>query len=506
MTYDPKLGRYCDECGRSLVNAVKIHRGKEFCRACYQRVFVPKPCSRCGTTTRAHRYAASVPVCPACERSSRTCLRCGRFVVQAGKLVGDGAVCEACAPYFRERRQCPGCGRMTSRLSRPLFAELSEAVCDSCREKLTHATCSGCSRYRPIEGRKEDGKPFCRDCIPGREVSHLCPDCDRAVPGGGLGRCRTCLNRARVRHNASLVAARLEYQWVREIWLAFVEDQIGKVSDNPLFVRQIERASEFLLALESAFSSPAEINSHLLLSRFGSKFLRKHLVISRFVVARLRLDQFDAARTAVTEDQRVTDILERAAEKPHGALLNTYVEDLRDSGVSTRTIRLYLRAAEAFCLHQKVENSRPWRDGALHDYLAKAPGHTASLFRFVTYCRRHMKWEVEMPKWSERPTSVAPAVRDLGKLETLLASVCGQPKDRLSTKILARLFSLSLGVPATTLLKERKDGIPHCRPDGSIYLTGAAVVTQDNPLFPFASRWIELSSRKVAKSVRVASY
>ena len=133
MSNDPRYGRHCDECGRDLVKAVRIHLEKEYCAACYKRTFVKAQCVTCQQSMRAHRHASEEPVCDSCIRGKRTCMRCDKPVPQAAKLVGKRAVCNTCAPYFRERRHCANCGKLSFRVSASLSSGIEGQICDSCR-------------------------------------------------------------------------------------------------------------------------------------------------------------------------------------------------------------------------------------------------------------------------------------------------------------------------------------------------------------------------------------
>jgi hypothetical protein len=495
VSEDPKYGRCCDQCGRAVDAIKKIHLGNDYCAACYQRVFVRKTCSRCGETVRHHRHAAGEVICGTCERSTRTCLRCGKPTPQAGKIVGRSAVCNACSPYFKEKAACACCGRESSRLSRAQSVGLNNPVCHSCRNKVTHGSCSICRRYRAIVGRTSEDRPYCRNCVPDAQMSHPCPDCGDILPGSGLGRCQTCLVKKRIRHDAALAGAKIEADWVRCLWESFAERQIAQASSSLLFVARTIRSVEFFLELQGKFVGSKEITSKYMSERFGSKFLRKYLVASRFVIERLNLERFQEAREDVAERGRALAIVERASEKLYGPLLHSYAAHLEGHGSNLRTMRLYLRAAEAFCVDRNIKNSAAWPSGTLEAYLIKSPGHFASLTRFVTFCRKHLKWDVAMPRKGDRPVKPLQAVQDRTELRRQMKKVADVPPSCQTTRQLGRILALSLGVPAVQLVKDRKEHVPHRQPDGSIYMMDDAIIAKDSPLFRYAQRWVELSER-----------
>lgn len=498
MSIDIKFGRYCDECGRTIASAVRVHQGKDYCRACYQTTFIKTTCSKCSGSMRGHRHATSPPVCNECIRSERTCLRCGRFTLVAGKLVGNGAVCNSCALYFREKHPCTSCGRLSSRLSRPLFAGLQDRVCDRCRSTLTHATCSVCNRYRPIQGRDHQDKPYCKDCAPEHRLTHQCPCCGSIVNGGGLGRCIVCINTGAIRRDAEMTSAQLEKDWTRALWNLFVEEQIALGVENPTMRKRIATAANFFFALEKNFASQADINSSTLAHHIDSKLHRKYLLASRFVVAQLRLDDFTESRGAAAERRRIEDILTRSQGTQFIGLLVDFVAHLDSENTAPRTVRLYLRAAEAFCINSCASmTTGPWREQALVNHLKHFPGSANSLSRFVSHCKVRYEWGVQMPdrtKWKDPSQKLK---KTLAVVKSGLQSASQQSVDEMSLKEVSRLLSAAMGIPATRLLSPKEVPV-YMSESGAILVTEDGLIEPGDPLHPFAKRWADLTNRRAA--------
>lgn len=491
MSIDKKFGRYCDECGRTIVSAVRIHLGKDYCRACYQTTFLKVPCSVCGDSMRAHRHASGPAVCATCTRSDRTCLRCGKFTPQAGKLVGQSAVCNSCSPHFREPSPCTSCGRLSTRLSKPLFAGLQDAVCDSCRNALNHATCSICNRYRPVHVRGDDERPRCKDCLPNLQVTHPCPSCDTTVSGSGYGRCRPCINMSAVRRDGELLAAQLESLWSRSLWLGFVESQLKVRSESPALRGRVSNSAGFFQELEKHFRAAEEITSESLCAKIDSRLLRKHLLASRFVVSHLQLDGFEETREGATEHRRAEDILSRCQGMPWHGVLSEYLMRLRHEKAAPRTARLYLRAAETFCVNARVDASKPWPELAIVNHLKHLPGSANSLSRFVAHCKDRYGWDVQVPdkaKWASPSTKIKKSVETLRKA---LRDAATQPIDQMPMKVVTRVLSTAMGVPASQLTTDR-DGVTHVMKDGAIQVTDEGLIELGSPLHPFAKRWADL--------------
>lgn len=491
MGVDPKSGRYCDECGRQIEKAIRTHAGKDYCRACYQITFVRMECSKCNGAMRAHYHSLEDPICRRCERSTRTCFRCGKFTPRAGKLIGKSAVCKACSPYFREQQPCPQCGRLSSTLSRPLSLGILEAICAKCRNRLTHATCVICTKYRRVERRDDSGRPFCAPCNQNPKLTHTCPKCAIRLPGGGSSMCPACTLTNAVERDAALINAQLEFGWIRNLWQDFVSANLSKQLESPRMRRQIERSAMFFLALDRSFPRSEDVNSTSMLELLGSKFLRSHLLASRFTIEQLALRDLGPKRGLLVEQQRLENILVRSSKMRYAALLKGYSDHL-GATVASRTKRLYLRAAEAFCSDNRASSETSWTNAQLLGYLKANPGMGASLARFVSYCRLQFGWQVSMPP---KPSwlYVSKSDRRVKKLRRLLEITNLTPKESLPMIATARILSLALDVPTAQLLRERTEGRVRKHANGDINLTNDATIAPNHTLYEYALRWLSLS-------------
>ena len=504
MGIDHAQQRFCDDCGRVIAKASRVYRGKDYCRSCYQRTFVSVPCSQCSRSTRVHRHDHEPPVCPACIRATRLCARCGKACPKAGMLLGSTkeAVCPACVPRVSEPRTCPQCKKPSARLSRPL-PESIDLVCDRCCRLLTHATCGVCRRYRRVAGHYPNDQPYCASCAPGREVTHACPGCGQTVPGGGAGRCRTCLTRDAVRHEASQVTGLA--LWVHRLWTDFVASQTAGERLSPRLRTSLRQAAEFFQSLGEAFPSPDALNAKTLVQALGPKALRRHLLASRFVLLRLEHSgvvdsaEMTQARAAHVERQRHDQVLVDAQATPYGPLLEGYAQALRDQAVAPRTARMYLRAAERFCAQVHVDGQVPWSAVDLQSYLVASPGQGASLARFVSHCGTARGWNVAMPARDLWKSTLSDDQKSFRRFKRVLRLTAMQYVETLSTKALAALFGHSLGVSAAYMLRHRRDhGAPR-NADGAIVVLPDAVIGPRHSMHPHARRWAELAERHAAR-------
>lgn len=494
MGFDSNNQRFCDNCGRAIEKADRVYKGNDYCATCYASTFVTAHCSLCQRSMRVHRNDKKPPVCLTCQRLSRTCVRCDKPVPgKVGVRTPTGVACPSCAPYFREPKPCSSCGEMSTRLSRSLFSGLIDPVCPKCRTKPTHATCHRCHRYRQIEGWNEQGKPFCKSCVPGRAVSHACPSCGDSVPGGGRAQCYACGNDARSTSQARLLAAALIHLWLRELWMRFARYVISEQRSNPNLSRLIDRSFPFFAALDGHFEKQGDITSERLTRKFRSADLRRHLLASRWLVAELALKDVEEKRSAVEAARQRDAIVERLQSAPFSELIGNYAAYLSAAQVAPRTARLYLRAAEAACQASGRRDGEAWHTVDLVPCLKATPGQAASLSRFAGFLRESMGWDVNMPsKKLWQPDADALAKREVSRLKGYLDAVKGKEPSEMSAREVVRILSATLGIPIAALNRFAKEHSIRKISDQGIQVFIDVVVTKNDVggmLYPLAQRW-----------------
>lgn len=449
MSIDAKGQRYCDECGRTIVKAHRLHKGAEYCSSCYPRVFIPLPCARCARPTRTHRHATTEPICRQCERATRKCLRCERGVRgKAARLVDGRPVCGSCAPYFLQPEACAWCGVESVHLSRAPRLGIEDKICNACRNKLTHRSCGNCRRYRSVAGLLPNGKPHCDACTPGAEQIHACPGCGSMLAGNGQGRCTACLNRERIEREAAVQVLALERDWPRAAYLAFgqwlLEAQPNKAHLAKIFAGHFS----FFARLDASVSDPNTLRGNGLLETFSVADLRKHLLPVRFLEAHLGARLDEAAKAEQVERSRITEKLLASRRAPYAAVLKRYVDWLDGQATPTRTIRLYLTAASQLCETEGLGDNGQCSEEQLQHFLRRHPGARASLFRWLTFGRMVLGWEVAMPLLSAGQARPPRTVRDLsvlvGKIEQLGI-------EQAPLQLLQRAIAKAFGFPAKRL-------------------------------------------------------
>lgn len=446
MSIDAKGQRYCDECGRTIVNAHRLHKGAEYCSSCYPRVFIPLPCARCARPTRTHRHATTEPICRQCERATWKCLRCERPVRgKAARLVDGRPVCGSCGPYFLQPEPCAWCGVESVHLSRAPRLGIEDKICNACRNKLTHRSCGTCRRYRPVAGLLPNGKPHCEACTPGAEQVHACPGCGTMLAGSGQGRCTGCLNRERIERDAAVQALALEREWARIAYAQFGQWLLAQQAEKPNLAKTFAAHFPFFAHLDSAISDVRTIQGDGLLQHLSVAELRKHVLSVRFLETHAGVALDEDAKQAQVERSRITEKLIAARHMPAGPLLKQYVSWLERQGTPTRTIRLYLSAASLLCQTEELAEGRPCSEEQLQGFLRKHPGTRASLFRWLTFCRATLGWDLKMPAPTSRKSRPPRTVRDLA---TLLVKIDAVGLDNAPPMLLQRAVAKAFGFPA----------------------------------------------------------
>lgn len=443
MSHDPKFGRYCDECGRVIQKVHRIYDGKEYCSSCYPRVFVKANCSECGKPARVHRLSTAEPVCSACERRGRVCIRCDKPIDVAG-LISDGKpVCPSCAPYFRDKKCCAYCGKLSATLSTMPGEGIHELICESCRNAHTHKTCSVCRRYRKVAGMDADGRPFCSACRPGEEVSHACPACACAVPGAGNGKCRPCINFEAVERESRMAAASLSREWVANWEQRFAAWLHARDPGKTTLVKVYRSHHVFFERLDAQFVSQAEATADAILLHFGTAFLRKHLLCAQYLTEEHNVIFTAESKGDAAERGRIDDKLRECRKQPWSDTIIRYHAWLSDAKLPLRTMRLYLATAIAFCESAKVKDT-VWPEDALQKFLVRQPGSRNNLSKFVGHCRRAYGWDVEMP----RRVEVTPPDQDSAKiiieLSALMQQVTRSGMEKVDIKVLEKIIAKSL--------------------------------------------------------------
>lgn len=360
-------------------------------------------------------------------------------------ISGGKPVCPSCVPYFREPAPCTACGTPSTRLSRAPSLGVQEKICDACRNKLTHQTCAVCRKYRKVVGTTDDGKPYCDSCQPGHETSHSCPGCQTHVAGTGASLCRACQNGKRLAQEVQLNQVVFAREWMPRLYSEFANWLHYRQGDAPTCLKTFRAHQPFFERLDAEYSALTDITPESLLVRCSSAYLRRHLLATQFLQEALGFTIKPEQKAHYGEMETVRLKLLESKKEPWGSLLVNYVNSLNDAQLPIRTIRLYLSAAHAFCVHAKA-TEKGWESRAPLKFLKANPGARNNLSRFISHCARTYGWDVALPTRKQLPGKRAIVPKTVMELRTLLQKVQKTGEANASKHDLARILAKSLGL------------------------------------------------------------
>ena len=443
--------RHCDECGRSIVKAQKVYRGKSICSTCYARLFKPRPCSKCTKTMRAY-IGEQNPVCGSCDRAMRTCLRCEKPTPRAGMMVSDKAVCNACAPYFRKPGICARCDSPSSRLSR-ITGISAEPVCEKCWRDLTGATCTHCHRHRRIYAMNADGRALCKSCSETPGISHLCPTCGHNVPGAGKAVCHACSIRLTFQRKAEVLGAQYRNEHLKEIWLGFADWIIQDGKTLPL-LRKLQSYASTLSKIEPYLGAWEHVSNQHLALALTADDLRRSSLLAKYLCQKSILTSNNFERAEWSDRKRILSALTDVSAKPWGKDIADYAAYLAsgERQLTVRTQRVYVRAAIALMEFSRVASISALDNKMLVMFIRRYPGHRASLAAWLRFLKERRHHVFDLPQKKLKQTKATQKL--IAQVKALL-KMSEAPKTNKAT-ILAKLLSVLFSIPFEHLVRSNR--------------------------------------------------
>jgi len=397
----PSNARTCSACGRVIANAHRTLHGRDWCSACYVREFKPTKCSRCGSPARALEWEVR-PICPACDRATRLCVRCEKPVPEkAGYKTVNGVACPSCAPYFRPKETCESCGKLSSQLSR--IGGEGSWLCLSCRNEKTHSTCTVCRRYRRRDSASDPLRFVCTDCVNG--ATHACPDCGAELAGKGTGACRDCLRKRQANKALERLRPGFKFLWLAQV-LEKHATRIANISSARNIPARIYNAAAFLKRVGEAIDDPPKVTHAALLEVFGAETLRRHkgIVGDLLEFAGERRDPTAVARDA--EQRRLKTLDEKVSLEPWAPITDAYRLWLRSrpKAIAERTEHLYLAAAQRFLGAIAAQSVDEIEEKNLAGFAHRHKGYRASLKSFATWLEISTGRRFDVPQPRRTPS------------------------------------------------------------------------------------------------------
>lgn len=445
MSIDRKGVRYCDGCGKAISKAHKIHDAHDYCSNCYPRIFPRVACSACGNSAHPHRNDPSPALCHSCLVANRKCIRCEKPVPRAALIVQGKAVCSSCTRYFKEQQTCAHCQQPSYRLSTVPAANITDKICDPCRNRFTHATCSVCRKYRKVVSHSPELGARCATCTADPAISHPCPDCGGAVAGNGNARCRGCANKLALDREINLTATIFTHEWTETLWRRFGAWLHNQRGASPKLISIVRSHQSYFERIDATFSSVLDLTGNSLLNLFGTSGLRTHLLPTRFLEQQLNVHFPIEAKAESSERARIDELARAAKSEPWEALMKQFLSDLDDDGLSLRSIRMYVSTASQFAREVELGDAA-WSQGQIERFLIAKPGGRNNLSRFVSFCRQAKEWDVSMPDRGQALTPIKDPIKSAEKLAALIKRAQKSGLENVKRTVLEKIIATALGV------------------------------------------------------------
>lgn len=373
----------CAVCGQ----VAQVHRrynDEVYCMNCYYKWFPQKECERCHRLKRIHRHAK---ICSECKRNT-DCVRCGKAAgtFPIGKITTYGAVCNACAIYFRQEVACFECGELSRNLSRSPKAPHNELLCVKCYRRYTFATCKNCRRYRKMHNEE---KQLCRKCD---EIGHsICSKCKNEMSAGYGNRCENCAKRELLFNFIKIHRYLFRSEAIRKAHRRFIIWYKNKVGIS-ITLQKSEDYVSFFMACDDKWQGIPDYAA--LATEFKPSGLRKVLVVLNWLIDTKQVIVDESLKSELAELDRIQNLLNKLHTIP--LCIATYYRQLQqkyESGkTSLKSIRLALQPAIDLMVSAPL-NKLPSQE-QLNAYLLAKKGQIAAITGFVNHLKNEHNHEI----------------------------------------------------------------------------------------------------------------
>lgn len=370
----------CDQCGRSMTKAKKVHADKRYCATCYARLFKRRLCSGCGNFSRLPVFDDKA-VCSRCL-IARPCVRCARLGRPVGKLTEYGPACNSCAHYFNVPEPCERCAALSTRLVRTAIDSQMMRCCPRCA-RVSARTCPMCRHHRFLVMRV-DGKEVCRRCA--ESESSKCSGCHREIPGGRGLECEDCYWSRTFQKRLMLDANALRSEPVMNEFLAFGSWLPGEIGHKRAAL-SIHRDLNFFITIDEQWGVMPDPDQ--LLRQLGIHGIRQARVPLRWFASFRGYVISEELREQHVERERIQQIMATMSCETDSALLRDYLA-LLGARVNAGSLKLRslcgkLRTAADLITMARSEGQSRIDQGQIDRLLRIKPGVAANLWGFITF-------------------------------------------------------------------------------------------------------------------------
>jgi len=380
MTSYQAVEKRCDECGKAMHKAHRIHAGQRFCSVCYKRVFEQRPCPKCTLIRRLPKTDLTA-ICRQCE-IDMPCARCGKAEYRIGKITPFGPVCNSCSVYFRPPKAGALSAEDVSRSKTTAGQPLQTTSSDN------RGTCRSCRRHRKIS-MSPDGRRLCAACL--RDGLVPCPSCGDKMPAGRGNTCESCYWRDTFHKRLALDEAGLSSSRFVALFREFGMWLLTQVPAQKAALA-IHRYFPFFYDMEKRWGKIPTYAQ--LLTHFDAEGLRRVRLPMRWLSETSQVLVDPQQREDASDWRRIEAITASIPSgTPASRILLAYKDALQarvTAGTATvRTVRLSLRpAVSLLAMCERSEFNMPVQ-AALDRYLVNVPGQKAAITGFVSFMNKH---------------------------------------------------------------------------------------------------------------------
>lgn len=394
--------KICHGCGRQVEKFHSRYEDFGFCAACYKREFKKVQCPECGKGTRVYRGIGPA-YCKTCRLKGRTCTGCGKPLPQASKIIGEDAYCWPCVAKRRDPEPCALCGQMSFRLSTSPSQGIDDRICDSCRNRGTHFSCTSCGKYRKPAGLNSKGEVVCKTCL--EEENYVCPRCGKKGKRHSKTRCQDCYWTDHARDVIAQGVDVLTRAWTKYGYREFGESLIT-IYGSQKASHRIPKYLSFFVSLDVRYADSQSITPRNLIKTFGAETLRRNNTAVNFLIRAEIIPAFLRSELKhYSEIQRQETLVDKVQNEWYGRFLSRFYShalklqqlslDRGNKGPSAKTVLSWLESAKEFLKYTKEERGihalTQIETNHLELFLVKFPGYKPSIRRFIRFLNKEGK-------------------------------------------------------------------------------------------------------------------
>lgn len=389
--------KQCSACEQLFPVLHRRYFEKAYCASCYSYLFPRLICVACHQEKRIYRHE-SKQVCQQCLLLNVPCHRCRKPTYTLGKITHFGPVCNSCARYYNDVKNCFRCGKNTRWLSRYLMFGEQEPICFKCLKKAHFKRCTNCREIKPPYFSNLDRSTLCRSCTD--KPFKLCIVCQAEIPAGAFGhKCRQCFAEATFlkRLNLNKVGFVVQISKLYEEYANWLALRCGhaKASRQILLDRNVFVFLDDWYRRNYSFPPYERYRKELTVGQNRQNILAQKFMFEKKIIS-VAPDEISIA-TDKNTIRRIINIFKADRDSLSSCILGYYnhlLSKYRKGLTSIRSIRLALTPASQMLYLAKKLTKVTVDQELVNQYLWLHLGQRAALTGFISYLRNQLRIDV----------------------------------------------------------------------------------------------------------------